>query len=119
VKLWLQRAQDGSARSACLYCAGAFELDDRDGPLHDLLLSGVRRWRMALKRTVIQAIDEGHLPADRDAEQMVFELDALFIGAMRDIRFLRDPKAPERTWRAYERLVSAGRGASGVAVSVS
>ena len=52
MRLWMQRARDVETRSGCLYCAGAFEYDDREGPLRDLLLSHVQRWRAALKRTV-------------------------------------------------------------------
>ena len=105
MRLWLQRARDVEIRQGCIYCAGAFEFDDREGPLRDALLDGVMRWRTALKRTVIQAIDEGHLKPDSDAEQLVFEMDALFTGLMRDARFLRDPKAPDRAWATWERLV--------------
>jgi AcrR family transcriptional regulator len=102
---WLRRALDIEIRQGCIYCAGAFEFDDREGPLREALLDGVMRWRSALRRTVIQAIDEGHLKQDTDAEQLVFEMDALFTGLMRDARFLRDPKAPERAWSTWERLV--------------
>jgi AcrR family transcriptional regulator len=105
MRLWLQRARDIEIRQGCIYCAGAFEFDDREGPLRDALLDGVMRWRTALKRTVIQAIDEHHLKPDTDAEQLVFEMDALFTGLMRDARFLRDPKAPDRAWATWERLV--------------
>jgi AcrR family transcriptional regulator len=94
-------------RQGCIYCAGAFEFDDRDGPLRDALLDGVMRWRSALKRTVIQAIDEGHLLRDTDTDQLVFEMDALFTGLMRDARFLRDPKATERAWATWERLIAS------------
>lgn len=106
-RLWLKRTEEVELRTGCLYCAGAFEFDDRDGPLRDLLLDGVMRWRSALKRSVIQAIDTGHLKPDTDADQLVFEMDALFLGLMRDARFLRDAKAPQRAWRAYERLIAA------------
>jgi AcrR family transcriptional regulator len=107
MRLWLQRARDVEIRTGCIYCAGAFEFDDREGPLRDLLLEGTRRWRAALKRTVIQAIDEGHLRPDTDAEQLVYELDGLFIGLMREARFLRDPKAADRAWAAYQRLIAS------------
>jgi len=107
MRLWLQRARDVEIRQGCIYCAGAFEFDDREGPLRDALLDGVMRWRAALKRTVIQAIDEGHLQPDTGADQLVFEMDALFTGAMRDARFLRDPKATERAWTTWQRLVSS------------
>jgi AcrR family transcriptional regulator len=105
MRLWLTRARDVEIRMGCIYCAGAFEFDDRDGPLRDKLLEGVLGWRTALKRTVIQAIDEGHLRPDIDAEQLVFELDGLFVALMRDARFLRDPNAPDHAWAAYERLI--------------
>lgn len=107
MRLWLQRARDVEIRTGCIYCAGAFEFDDREGPLRELLLDGTRRWRTALKRTVIQAIDAGHLKPDTDAEQLVYELDGLFVALMREARFLRDPKAADRAWAAYVRLVAS------------
>jgi AcrR family transcriptional regulator len=105
MRLWLQRARDVEIQQGCLYCAGAFEFDDRDGPLRDMLLDGVMGWRGALKRTVIQAIDAGHLLPDTDAEQLVFEIDGLFVALMREARFLRDPRAADRAWTTYERLI--------------
>lgn len=107
MRLWLARARDVEMRMGCLYCAGAFEYDDREGPVRDRLFDGVQRWRSALKRTVIQAIDAGHLRPDMDAEQLVYEMDALFTGLMRDARFLRDARAPDRAWAAWLRLLQA------------
>jgi AcrR family transcriptional regulator len=107
VRLWLQRARQVEISTGCIYCAGAFEFDDREGPLRELLLEGVRRWRAMLKRTVLQAVEAGHLQPDIDAEQLVFEIDGLFIALMRDARFLRDPQACERAWLAYERLITS------------
>ncbi|AKJ26755.1 TetR/AcrR family transcriptional regulator [Caldimonas brevitalea] len=109
MRLWLQRAKDVEMRTGCIYCAGAFEFDDREGPLRDLLLDGVMRWRTTLKRTAIQAIDAGHLRPDTDVEQLVFEIDGLFIALMRDARFLRDPRAVDRAWNSYERMIASYR----------
>ena len=103
---WLDRAQRVEVRQGCIYCAGAFEYDDRVGPVRELLLDGVRRWRAALKRTVVQAIDEGHLATDTDADQLVFEMDALFTGAMRDARFLGDGRALQRAAHTWQRLIA-------------
>jgi len=105
MRLWLQRARDVEIRTGCIYCAGSFEFDDREGALRDQLMDGIQRWRSALKRTVIQAIDAGHLRPDTDADQLVYELDSLFLALMREARFMRDPRAAERTWSAYERLI--------------
>jgi AcrR family transcriptional regulator len=106
---WLARASDVESRVSCIYCAGAFEFDDRDGPLRDLLLTGILNWRGALKRTVIQAIDAGHLRADTDPDQVVFEVDGLVVALMREARFLRDPRAPQRAWQSYERMIESLR----------
>jgi AcrR family transcriptional regulator len=107
VRLWMQRARDVEFVTGCLYCAGAFEYDDREGPLRDQLLNHVVRWRAALRRTILQAIEAGHLRADTDADQLAFELDGLFVALMREARFLRDPKAADRAWTAYERLIGS------------
>ncbi len=104
MRLWLQRVRDVEGARGCIFVAGAFEFDDREGPLRDLLLDGIRRWRTALKRTVIQAIDAGHLKPDTDPEQLLFEMGSLFVGLMHDARFLRDPRAGERMWAAWLRL---------------
>jgi AcrR family transcriptional regulator len=103
---WLERARRVEVARGCIYCAGAFEYDDRPGPLRDQLLDGVRRWRTVLKRTVVQAIDEGHLQPRTDADQLVFEMDALFTGAMRDARFLGDARALDRAWTTWQRLIA-------------
>jgi hypothetical protein len=86
--------------------------------VRDRLLDGVMRWRPALRRTVIQAIDAGHLKADTEAEQLVFEMDALFTGLMRDARFLGDARAADRAWTAWQRLLQASL-APGVAVDAA
>lgn len=112
MRLWLQRAADVEIRTGCIYCAGSFEFDDRDGPVRDLLLSGIVNWRSALKRTVVQAIEAGHFRAGTDADQMVFEMDGLFVALMREARFLRDPRAASRAWVAYERLIRSAQAVS-------
>jgi AcrR family transcriptional regulator len=101
---WLQRATD-EARG-CLYCAGAFEYDHREGVVRDRLMDGVTRWRSALRRTVQQAKDEGHLRPDTEPDQLVFEMDALFTGVTRDLRFLGDRHAPVRARASWERLLT-------------
>ena len=105
MRRWLAWASDTDRHKTCLYTAGAFEYDDRVGPVREHLLEGVLRWRATLRRTVLQAIEAGHLRADLDAEQMVFEMDAIFTILLHDARFLRDPRAGERAERAWQRLL--------------
>jgi AcrR family transcriptional regulator len=105
VRRWLARMSRPEAHSSCIYVPGAFELDDRQGVLRDLLLQEVTRWRAALRRTVLQAVEAGHLQADTDAEQLVSEIYALAIGLLHDTRFLRDAGAPARALASWQRLL--------------
>jgi AcrR family transcriptional regulator len=105
VRRWIIRTRDVEAEHGCLYSAGAFELDDREGPLRDLLHGEVTRWRAALRRTVLQAVETGELKAGTDAQQMVSEIYALSLGLVHDTRFLREPKAAERAQATWARLL--------------
>ena len=109
VQRWLRRVRDVEAQGACILAAGAFELDDREGPLRDFLHGEVTRWRAALRRTVLQAIEAGHLKGDTDADQLVGEISSLVIGAMHDTRFLRDARACDRALVTWQRLLSTYR----------
>src|SRR3569832_271350 len=77
---WIARTRDIEAKNGCIFSAGAFEFDDREGPLRDILHGEVTRWRAALRRTVLHAIGEGHLLPDADADQLVGEACALVLG---------------------------------------
>ncbi len=105
VERWLVRMREVEVQKGCLYTAGAFELDDRDGELRDFLLQQVAAWRSTLRRTVLQAVDAGHLRADTDPEQRVGELSSMAIGLLHVARFLRDPRAAERAQATWQRLL--------------
>ena len=103
---WIVRTRDIDAERGCIYSAGAFELDDREGPLRDLLHSQITGWRAALRRTVLQAMEAGHLKPDTDPEQLVSEMNALILGLIHDTRFLRDSRAAERAQATWRRLLA-------------
>ncbi len=107
VQRWIVRMRDVEAKSGCIYTAGAFELDDKEGELRDTLLQEVTRWRAALRRTVLQAVEAGHLQPDTDAEQLVAEISSLAMGLLHDARFLRDSHAAERAQAAWKRLINS------------
>ncbi len=107
VERWILRTREVEARTGCIYSAGAFELDDREGPLRDLLHGEVVRWRAALRRTVLQAIEAGQLKPDTDPDQLVGELYALVLGLVHDTRFLRDGRAAARAQASWQRLLAS------------
>ena len=91
--------------SGCIYISGAVEFDDRPGPVRDALASMVRAWHAALEKAIRQAIEQGHLRADTDATQMLFETHGLILALHHDARFLRLPGALDRARSAFERIV--------------
>ena len=104
---WIARTRDIEAETGCIYMAGAFEYDDREGELRDLLLAEITRWRAALRRTVLQAVETGELRADTDAAQVVSEINGLIMGLLHDARFLRDPQAADRAKQTWQRILSS------------
>ncbi len=92
--------------SGCIYISGAVEFDDRPGPVRDALLAMVQAWHEALERAILIAMEEGHLRADTDPQQMLFEVHGLILALHHDARFLRRLGALERARAAFERLLA-------------
>jgi len=102
---WLKRVSV-EIDSGCIYISGAVEFDDRPGPVRDALVTMVRTWQGALGRAIRAAVAEGHLRADTDAEQLLFEVHGLILALHHDARFLRHAGAEQRARAAFERVVS-------------
>lgn len=101
---WLERVSH-EIDSGCIYISGAVEFDDRPGPVRDALAQMVQTWRRALQRAVEQAVQEGHLRADTDVQQMLFEIHGLILALHHDARFLRTPGAIARARAGFERTL--------------
>jgi AcrR family transcriptional regulator len=102
---WLRRVSV-EVDSGCIYISGAVEFDDRPGPVRDALASMVMAWHAALSRAIRLAVDTGHLRADTDPEQMLFELHGLILALHHDARFLRTPGALDRARAGFEHVLS-------------
>jgi AcrR family transcriptional regulator len=101
---WLRRVSV-EVDSGCIYISGAVEFDDRPGPVRDALAAMVQAWQSALERAIQLSIEEGHLRADTDALQMLFEIHGLILSLHHDARFLRSPGAIDRCRVGFDRLV--------------
>ena len=104
--------------SGCIYISGAVEFDDRPGPVRDALVTMVRTWHVALERAIRVAMEEGHLQADTEPQQVLFEVHGLILALHHDARFLRSPGAEERARAGFERVlghcITAPRAAPGL-----
>ena len=92
--------------AGCIYISGAVEFDDRPGPVRDALVAMVQTWQSTLERAIRIAIDEGHLRADTDPQQLLFEVHGLILALHHDARFLRHPGADARARAGFENVLS-------------
>lgn len=105
---WVKRVSVEIA-SGCIYISGAVEYDDRPGAIREELVGMVRAWQDALLRCVQQATEMGHLRADTDPQQMVYEMYGLILALHHDARFIKRPGSIERAQAGFERLLESYR----------
>ena len=106
---WLGWAKRAGLPGGCPVAAGMFELDDVEGPVREKILAMEGQWRGLLKQLVRQAIDHGHLSADLDVDQFVWELCGIYLGHHAAHRFLRDADADDRAHTAFAALLERAR----------
>lgn len=87
----------------------ASELDDRPGPVRDLLVRLQKDWLEVIANTVRTAITEGHFREDVDPEQFAQDLYGVMLSCHHALRLLRDPKAVSRARHAFDALRLAAR----------
>lgn len=92
---WAHYEDDPEFDGGCGVAQVSFEFDGRTGRVHDGLAHGLRQWRKTLVADITSAVEAGDLPADTDADQVAFSLDALASG-MNTARLLHgDTKSGE------------------------
>ena len=98
--------------AGCILIGGASEYDDRPGPLHDALVAIVDGWKGELLRAIEQAQQMGHLAADADARQLVFEIYGLMLMLHQDARLLHSRDGVQRARAGLARLIETSRPAT-------
>ncbi len=101
---WMKRTSV-EIDSGCIYISGAVEFDDRPGPVRDALASSVMAWHGAMKRAITVAKEEGHLNADVDEDQMLFEIHGLILALHYEARFLKNPGSIARASAGFEHIL--------------
>jgi len=104
---WLGWIARTDRPGGCVILAASVEYDDRPGEVRDALVAGQRELRGALAKAVRLAVEEGHLRADTDARQLVFETMGIVLAVHHDRGLLNDPRALERARKAFDRLMAA------------
>ena len=102
---WLDRIVFVEVPNGCVFISGAVEFDDKEGPVRDRMVAVAQAWQGELRTAAQQAITAGHLRADTDASQLVFDLYGVMLSLHHDARLLRDARAGERARRSFERTI--------------
>jgi AcrR family transcriptional regulator len=91
--------------SGCIYISGAVEFDERPGAVRDELFEMIHTWQLALTKAATQAVELGHLAAETDPKQLVFEMHGLILALHHDARFLKQPGSVDRARAGFRRLI--------------
>ncbi|QSQ11642.1 TetR/AcrR family transcriptional regulator [Myxococcus landrumensis] len=106
---WLAWEKELVPEGGCIFVAAATELDDVPGPARDRLVQTQRDWLDCLAQGARIAISERHFLDTVDVEQFAHEMYAMFLGFHHSARLMKDPRAEQRTRRAFETLMRDSR----------
>ncbi|MFO1464011.1 MAG: TetR family transcriptional regulator [bacterium] len=102
---WRRWPKASRMAGGCFFVAAATELDDRPGPVRDLLVNQQKDWLDTLATVVRGAIAEGHFHKQVDPEQFVYELYGIMLAYHYAVRLLADPKAERWAETAFAFLM--------------
>jgi AcrR family transcriptional regulator len=99
----------GQRPGGCFFVGASTELDERPGPARDALVQASKDWIDEIATAARIAQSEGHFHDKLDPHQFAFEAYSIMLGSHLFLKFLRDPKAIERTRRAFDDLLCGVR----------
>jgi AcrR family transcriptional regulator len=102
---WTRYADSGAFSGGCFIAAAQFEWDGRAGRVHDALAAVTGTWRAALVADIERAVADGDLPADTDAAQAAYSLEALASGMNPARQLHGDTNAPAWTLQAMRAVL--------------
>ena len=106
---WLDWPKRDPLRGGCFFVAAATELDDRPGPLRDLLVELQSGWLDVLARTVRFAVEKGDFRPGLDPEQFAHDMYGVMLAYHHASRLLADEKADVRARKSFDGLLAAAR----------
>jgi AcrR family transcriptional regulator len=93
---YLSYLDRGVFPGGCFFAAAAAEVDSRDGPVKDKVRDFLGAWRNDVIKQLRRAQEQDELSADRDPEQLAFEIDAFLAAANEGMQLFGDRTAVDR-----------------------
>jgi AcrR family transcriptional regulator len=109
VDKWVEWGRARFLPGGCVFVSAAVELDDRPGPVRDVLVRIQKDWLATLAQAVRTAIEEKHFREDLEPEQFAFEMHGLVLAYHHAGRLLGDPRALDRARVGFEGLIDRAR----------
>jgi len=103
---WLDWTLESGLPGGCIMISTAIEYDDRPGPIRDAAIENQHRGNAITQKAVRLAIEEGHLAAGTDPEQISFEMLGIVLASHNHRRLLGDKEARKRALTAFDQLIS-------------
>ena len=104
---WLDWTKRTGLAHGCPMQAAAVEFDDRPGPVRDAVRDHFARLERELSRAVRLGQEQGHLRADLDAEQFVFDMTGVILAYYHGARLFDRRCAEAQARTAFEHLLAA------------
>ena len=104
---WLGWTVRSGLRHGCPMQAAAVEFDDRPGPVRDAVVEHFARLERELGRAVQLAVEQGHLRADLDVGQFVFDMMGVIFAYYHGARLFDVARFEAHARAAFDRLVAA------------
>ena len=103
---WLHWALESGLPGGCIMISAAIEYDDRPGPIRDAAIANQHRGNAITQKAVRLAVEEGHLSADVDPEQISFEMLGIVLASHNHRRLLGDKETRKRALTAFDELIA-------------
>jgi AcrR family transcriptional regulator len=97
---WLGYAEEKVFPGGCFFAAASLEFDDRPGKVRDLIVESLKRWLSTLEQAVRDAQNAGEIRKDVVPRNLIFEIQALAMGANWASRLFHDEDSFRRIRRA-------------------
>jgi len=102
---WIDYFRRDVFPGGCFFQAASLEFDGRPGPVRDRVVEVMGEWLDLLADLARRS----GLPADRDAAQLAFELNAVGLATNWQRQLLGDGEALDRAERSFERVLDGIR----------
>lgn len=105
ISTWLD-ITSAAESTGSVFITGPIEFDDQPGDIRDALVQSVEIWRQALRRSIDEAIQVGHLKDTADPDVMLFQIYSAVLGVHHDVRFLHVEKSLAIAKQLMDQMIS-------------